>query len=242
MTKYRSLEDITADPQASAADMELLVRARPFDALMHGNCPVEAWWQLAPRYPLYYTNSAAYPLMALESPERLLTMERQNASDWLRRRLSSAQQTWWVFEFMADCLERVLPAYETVFPGDPRVAEAIDLLREGNASAGAGQLGWREMKDQITELFVSLQGMDLRYADFAARERMRCAIHMVDATRRVFTWSFAMATIEAARAHFAATDMDEFSQGFDTDFASEQLWQWFRYAQYFREHEQETAK
>lgn len=55
------------DPQATATEIQAISVKSPKDALMHPNCPVDLWWNLAVKYPALAIKSTAYDLMTLEA-------------------------------------------------------------------------------------------------------------------------------------------------------------------------------
>jgi len=130
----RSREEIIADPQATAEEVEQL---NQWDALQHPNCPAALWWKLAADDPKQAQKSMLWPLFSLEEPERWLAIENKHLKALIAdesTRLTPSQR----HLFAADCAARVLPLFESSFPKDKRPREAIRirrLLAHGKADA-----------------------------------------------------------------------------------------------------------
>jgi len=120
---------IRENPQASASKIEAMARCDPDAALQHPNCPVELWWALAANHGMEAPSSPAGQLFLLEAPERWAVLERENIQRWISMAWQILRKTQ-RYMLVAECAERVLPLYEREFPGDTRIREAINALRQ----------------------------------------------------------------------------------------------------------------
>ncbi len=64
----RKIEEIKADPMATAEEVQSLAIFEKVSALAHPNCPAALWWELAAEYPVEAQASVLYPMLTLESP------------------------------------------------------------------------------------------------------------------------------------------------------------------------------
>ncbi len=96
------------------------------------DCPVEAWWDLAAKFPMEAQESVLYPLFTLESPERWHQLEQSYLSGWVDNALNSLDR----FPFpqqcflAADCGERFLPRLEAERPNEMRPRLAVEAWRK----------------------------------------------------------------------------------------------------------------
>jgi len=98
------------------------------EAVAHPNCAADLWWLLARDFPIEAIQSVLFPLLTLESPERWEALYQENCGNWFDNaleRLTPAQRQL----FVADCAERVLPLFESYYPGDTSARESIRLHR-----------------------------------------------------------------------------------------------------------------
>ncbi len=97
---------------------------------------------MAATYPWEAMNSVLFPLLTLETPGRWVQLEKDNITDWVESNIGllpeDKQQL-----FAADCVEQVLPFFESKYPGDfrPRLAtRARRLFALGKMTSE----GWKE--------------------------------------------------------------------------------------------------
>ena len=109
-------------------EMMVMVTERPLEALAHPDCPPEIWWDLAATYPLEAMASLSSGNYLMEDPSQWANLEKANIESWidatLERIPAEATQV-----FIADCADRVLPAFERLHPKDKRPREAIKIRR-----------------------------------------------------------------------------------------------------------------
>ncbi len=133
--------EIKENPLASAEDLAWLKSQDPVAALSHPNCPPDIWWALAVDNPIEAIGSMLYPMFMLESPERWAILETKCLSHWVSltlRKLPNVQAQL----FAADCVEHVLPIYETANLNDQTVRESV-AQRRSFARGGPIAKFWR---------------------------------------------------------------------------------------------------
>ena len=219
----RALEDIIADPMASAADVKHLARKNRQAALSHPNCPLDLWWELASEYPLKAAISPAGPLFLLEDPERWDTLVRRNASSWIddyMRGLSSRAKRL----FAADCAEHVLPPYEKLHPKDRRPRRAIQALRswlDDKIVYAAMQKVIAEMRGLVHTLRTSLPQDQPSPAQLITLNVAETALSAVENSPGCLSYAaYAMETVNAADP--------------DVAYQKERVWQWERLLWYLQ--------
>lgn len=86
--QLRTPEEISADPEATASEIEQLAKTNPVAAIRHPNCPPEVWWGLLDRYPIEGIMSQSFILHMLECPERFAAARDANVGVWISSEIS----------------------------------------------------------------------------------------------------------------------------------------------------------
>jgi len=208
----RSLQQITADPQATAAEIEFLRHAAPQAALQHPNCPMELWWELAGSFPLEAMQSPAGQLFLLEAPDRWAALEKEGARDWVDhyvQRLAPVA----LHTFALDCAAYALPIFEKEWPRDKRPRKAIAVTRD-----------WLQGKRNYTERLIA--EMEASKATYNHKKISTAAYHAAYATNRGASTqlSHILACIRAAVSAYTGSGA----------LVDASVWQWRRLQQYLR--------
>jgi len=224
----RAPKTILADPLATAQELNSLSAAHPKAVIRHANCPLDLWLRLSEHHPFEALQNPAAELLLLEAPEKWAELERQYAGDWIEAyapQLSTKDQRL----FAAECVVRVLPAWEMDRPKDKRPhaaaaaarAFAQDHLTKGKlrATCTAAEKAMRDAESlyQIAEAakLASADPLDFdsRYAAYVAN-------------------AAASALADVARHADANRPGDGIAAS--RAYQDEQVWQWRRLLSYLR--------
>jgi len=206
----RTYAAIEKDPQATAEEVRLLSLSSPIVALNHPNCPIELWWELAAEYPLDAASSLLYDLFTLEEPARWGEMEREEIGEWIRiygEQLPSHKRTL----FAMDCVEHVLPLWESKNPKDQGPWRAIQAQRQ-YANGKLSQDAWEEACNESHEAGDGAETIaETRIAHAAGEDDFAWA-----ATLAAESMFYAEPTTYSGAKPVAALDAE----------FNERLWQW----------------
>jgi len=207
----RTKESVIADPLASAKDLEWLYKQDSLAALNHPNCPPSIWWNLAVNYPWEAMQSAAFDLMTLESPDAWMDVLREKNATLIKLLIEALPKKSQHL-FAAECIQRVLPLFERVYPKDKRPREAI-RARQLFAQGQLPEAEWRAAMESAWNLENMSADLNATEVAFAAGSEVP----------DVAAWNAARAVAWDAEQRWDAVP-----------FTAERLWQWQRGQEYLR--------
>lgn len=207
-------------PEEIAAEITAMARRDPEAALLHPECPMELWWDTAPRAPIAAVQSPLFPLLALlEDPIRWEALERQCAEGWVDMEATNVLSPKQLRLFACDCAQHVLQYWEDAYPEDTRPHDAIDASR-----AYADRQGTEREMLGAADVLRSIPESETSSGPYQASQAARYAASPSAALKaNRLTW-----LTEAAKAAAAWSGTGQAAQLS----ADESVWQWRRLLQY----------
>jgi len=214
----RELEDIKADPRATPEEIKHLSEQYAVWGLEHVNCPPDLWWRLAAMCPIEARASVLFDILTLEEPGHWDDLTSNYVETWLVKYIDELPEVSRRL-FAADCVERILPIWESLLPGNKLLQQAITAAR-----AYAKKKITKQAMYQVRTALEDALENDNDVVDDAA-VAVEAAIAATSGTREIYH-------VFARRAADEAVKVVSW-ENYEGEWGQERKWQWERVLHYW---------